>query len=255
MAGDRTSGANKARSRACDQPVAEDQPVAADQPAHPPGRPGHPADGGGPVGRTAPDRPRRRSRWPVVAAIPAVLALLVLGLVLLPNRPDGPSGPDALGTTAAAATGSRTTPPTATAPATTAPATTAPATTGAAAPGRFLTELTPDAGGGNVQRTGAHSLRMPCGSGESDDRFREVAYVAPAGYRSFSATVAVAGPRETEVQVLVLVDGQVVDDPVLTTGATAPLRWTGERLGRLALRTICGSPASRVTFTDPGLGR
>lgn len=59
---------------------------------------------------------------------------------------------------------------------------------------RYLVDLPPDSGGGSVRRSGERSLRMPCGTGESDDRFREVAYAIPPapGYRAFRTTVAAA---------------------------------------------------------------
>lgn len=123
-------------------------------------------------------------------------------------------------------------------------------------PGRFLADLEPDAGGGNVQRTGAHSLLMKCGTGESDDRFRETTYNVPqSGYRSFATSAAVSGEREKRAQVFLLVDERVVAQPVVFAGETQRLTWTGGTLVRLALRISCEPGVAAVTFTEPGLSR
>jgi hypothetical protein len=129
---------------------------------------------------------------------------------------------------------------------------------GAPAPpsGRFLTDLRPDTGGGNVQRTGAHSLLMKCGTGESDDRYREVTYLVPqVSYRSFVTTAAATGERDTRVQVLLLIDDRVVTDPVVSTGGSTRVEWTGEGATRLTLRLFCDPGAVSVTFVDPSLAK
>jgi hypothetical protein len=129
-------------------------------------------------------------------------------------------------------------------------------TTAAAPPRRFLTDLRPDTGGGNVQRTGAHSLLMQCASGESDDRYREVSYVVPpVSYRSFTTTAAATGERDTRMQVLLLIDGRLATDPVLLTGTRTQVRWTGDGATRLTLRLICDPGAVAVTFIDPSVGK
>jgi hypothetical protein len=122
-----------------------------------------------------------------------------------------------------------------------------------AASTRYLTDLATDSGGGNVQRVGSHSLRMACGSGDSDDRFREVSYVLPPAvtYRSFTSTVSAAGARDTRIQALLLIDDQQVTAPLVPTGSKETLAWSGERAGRVTLRIVCDAGATTATFTDP----
>lgn len=198
--------------------------------------------------RTAPDRERRwlrSSQIATVVGVPLAIAGLVVGALAL-GSPDTPPPPPAT----SAATG-----PTG---ATTAPTseTTAPPTTGAPGARRFLTELEPDSGGGTVQRTGPHSLVMKCGTGESDDRYREVSYLVPqVGYRSFATTLAAAGQRDSRLQVLLLVDSRVVTQALLPAGDTGRLSWSGQGAGRLTLRLVCEPGATAATFGDPALAR
>lgn len=178
-----------------------------------------------------------------LAAVVAALAAIVFGLLEL--RPEPTPGSAAPPTTSPRSTGPG--------GGTTGPSLT---TQPAGRPDRYLTELTPAVGGSLVQRVGANSLRMSCGTGESDDREREVTYDIPrSGYRSFGTAAAVSGERETRVQVFVLVDNRVVTEPVVTAGGTQRLTWTGDGLVRLTLRIACEPGATRVTFTDPGLTR
>jgi len=124
-----------------------------------------------------------------------------------------------------------------------------------ASPVRYLTDLEPDSGGGFVQRIGSHSLRMACGSGDSDDRQREVSYIVPPAltYRSFTSGVSAAGLRDTRIKAVLLVDQQEIAAPVVTTGSSAQLTWSGARAGQVTLRIICDPGATAATFTEPGL--
>lgn len=178
-----------------------------------------------------------------------MLGLLValVGLVLDHNPFGGGSEP-ALTAAAPTTTQRPPAPTTTTATTTTPPPPSAPAV-------RYLTGLAPDTGGGNVQRVGAHSLRMACGTGESDDKYREVSYLVPpaADHRSFASGVSAAGARDTRIQAQLILDAQSVRSVVVTAGASLPLTWTGPRPERLTLRIVCDPGATAATFTDPAL--
>ena len=104
-----------------------------------------------------------------------------------------------------------------------------------------------------MQRVGSHSLRMACGSGDSDDRFREVSYVLPPAvtYRSLTSTVSAAGARDTPDPGTVVDRRQQVTAPLVPTGSKQALAWSGERAGRVTLRIVCDAGATAATFTDP----
>lgn len=190
---------------------------------------------------TSVSEPKQRGvRWWLTLAveIATVLGLVVAVISLvLANRGSGNTPPVAAPTTTSAA------------PVPTAPT----AGPSAATDTRYLTDLATDSGGGNVQRVGSHSLRMACGTGDSDDRFREVSYVLPPAvdYRSFSSAVSAAGASDTRIQALLLIDNQQVTGPLVPTGSTQPLIWSGGRAGRVTLRIVCDAGATAATFTDP----
>lgn len=194
-----------------------------------------------------PVRPRRtwtRHRVELATLAVALVGVLVaLGAWLLPRDPGRtPAGPGPTAGPAPTVPG--------TDPAT---GTTQPAPDG---PPRYLVELTPAVGGGTVQRTGDRSLVMACGTGESDDRQREVTYDLPrTGYRTFRTTARPAGQRDTRLQVTVIVDGTVATRPVLTAGAVRELAADVAGASRLTLRITCDPGAGPATFTDPGLYR
>jgi hypothetical protein len=184
----------------------------------------------------------------VVGTVIGIVAVLVaLVALLLDHPPFGSRGE------AAPQPGPGPTTPTS-GPAPEPPTTSGPTTSGGP-PRRYLTDLTPDSGGGYVQRVGSHSLRMACGSGDSDDRQREVSYVLPPAvtYRSFSSGVGAAGSRDTRIQTVLLVDQRQVAAPVLPTGSSTRLTWSGQSAGQLTLRIICDPGATTATFTDPAL--
>ena len=52
---------------------------------------------------------------------------------------------------------------------------------------------------------------------------------------------------------MLFVDDQEIQDPVVTTGSSAPLAWTGEHAARLRLRIVCDQETAVATFTDPAL--
>lgn len=178
-----------------------------------------------------------------VAAVGVVVAILAW---LIPMDEDGT--PSSAGST------STPTPP-APAPPTTTGGTPTP-TTQPPATVRYLTELVPATGGGFVQRVGAHSLIMKCGTGESDDRFREVEYDIPrTGYRSFRTVARPTGRRETRIGVTLFVDGVVRVDSVSTAGGTGTLSAGIDGAARLTLRITCDPGAASTTFVDPALTR
>ena len=192
--------------------------------------------------RQRPDREKRWLRTTQLAGIIGTLlavAGLVVGFLAWRSPVAPPTHP------ASTATSAPVSPP---------PETSRGGESGSPAAGRFLTDLPPDTGGGYVQRTGAHSLLMKCGTGESDDRQRDVSYLVPqVSYRSFSTTAAASGERETRVRVLLFIDDRVVADHVLLTGGRTPVTWSGEEASRLTLELICDPGARAVTFIDPVL--
>ncbi|HEY6744848.1 MAG TPA: hypothetical protein VI357_03935 [Mycobacteriales bacterium] len=141
-----------------------------------------------------------------------------------------------------------------TTPTTPTPPTGTPTTTPVSGPHRFLTELVPSSGGSAVQRSGSHSLIMKCGTGESDDRDREVSYdIPPTGYRTLTAILRPTGRRETRVQVSVLADGVLRTNPVLTAGTSRSVAVDVDGAGHLILRITCDVGATSTTFVDPVL--
>jgi hypothetical protein len=185
---------------------------------------------------------RRVSTGTAIAAVGVLVAIGAWRWPVDPSPPNAqPTAPVTLSTS-----------PLATGPTTSGP-TTAPASS-PSGPHRFLTELVPSSGGSAVQRTGAHSLIMKCGTGESDDRDREVAYdIPPTGYRTLSATLRPTGQRETRIQVSVLADGVVKTKPVLTAGTSQALTLAVDGAGHLILRITCDVGATSTTFVDPEL--
>jgi hypothetical protein len=199
---------------------------------------------------------RGRRWWLLAVEIATVVGVLIgAAALLLDHSPFGSSG----GGSTAAASGNATT-PAPTAPSPSSPSPSGPPTpsgpASAQAAQRYLTDLVPDSGGGNVQRIGPRSLRMACGSGDSDDRFREVSYLVPPAehYRSFGTVVAAAGARGTRIQAILMFDGLSATEPVtIAAGGSQPLRAGGHQVQRLTLRIVCDPGATAATFSDPGL--
>lgn len=106
-----------------------------------------------------------------------------------------------------------------------------------------------------MQRVGSHSLRMACGSGDSNDQQREVSYVVPPAltYRSFTSGVSAAGLQDTRIKAVLLVDQHEIESPVVTTGSTARLTWSGDRAAQVTLQIVCDPGATAATFVDPSL--
>ena len=96
---------------------------------------------------------------------------------------------------------------------------------------------------------------MACGSGDSDDRQREVSYVVPPALtsRSFTSGISAAGLQNTRIKAVLLVDQREIEDPIVTTGSTARLSWSGDQAGQVTLQIVCDPGATAATFVDPSL--
>jgi hypothetical protein len=131
----------------------------------------------------------------------------------------------------------------------------------ASAERHYLTDLRPVAGGINLTPapddvTYAHDLLIPCGSGQSDDQQREVAYAVRGNYREFRAAVQYGATTEPAVraQLEVFADSRLVLGTVATSGeAERPLT---ARLGRpdmLRLRLTCAIDEGTLVLFDAEL--
>lgn len=192
-------------------------------------------------------RARRGPRWwlKLTVEVATIVGVLVAAAALLLDHP--PFGGSGAGAPATSSTGVRSP---GTGPGGPAGPSIQPST-----PTHYLTDLEPDSGGGFVQRVGSHSLRMACGSGDSDDRQREVSYVVPPALtsRTFASGVSAAGLQDTRIKAVLLIDQREIEGPIVTTGSTARLTWSGERAGQVTLRIVCDPGATAATFVDPGL--
>lgn len=198
---------------------------------------------------TTQERRRPGRRLSVGTALAAAGVLVAIGAWLWPVDPGSSPAPTAAPTTVAPVPS-----PPGPAPSSGAPSPGDPSSGAPAGPHRFLTELVPFSGGSSVQRTGEHSLIMRCGTGESDDRDREVVYdIPPSGYQQLRTTARPTGRRETRVQVSVLVDGVVKDAPVLAAGSARLLSVPVAGASRVTLRITCDVGAASTTFVDPEL--
>jgi hypothetical protein len=140
-----------------------------------------------------------------------------------------------------------------------------PSRTGAAANERHLAELPLAQGGGAVTVIDGRDLSVPCGSGQSDDLYRQIEYELPGPYASFATRATVSGKADVEasvgVQVFVrarqersnrtLEAGRVV----LQGNGSEPVTADIAQARAILLRITCSVPTLNVTFTDPRIAR
>ncbi len=105
---------------------------------------------------------------------------------------------------------------------------------------------------------------MPCGSGQSDDRYRQIEYELPGPYTSFTTSVTARGKADVEAQVGVQVFVRARQDrsdrtpevgrTVLHPNGSEPLTADITDARAILLRITCSTSALTVTFTDPRIG-
>ena len=137
---------------------------------------------------------------------------------------------------------------------------------GAGAPNeRHLAELPLAQGGGAVRVVGTKNLSMPCGSGQSDDRYRQIEYELPGPYASFTTRATAGGTADVEASVGVEVFVRArqersdrtlkVGTIVLQANGSEPLTADITNARAVLLRITCSVSTLSVTFTDPRIGR
>ena len=129
---------------------------------------------------------------------------------------------------------------------------------------RHLAELPLAQGGGAVQVSG-RDLSMPCGSGQSDDQYRQIVYELPGPYTSFTTDATAKGKADVEasvgVQVFVRARQEKSDRTLearriaLTANTSQPLTADVADARAILLRITCSASTLNVTFTDPRIGR
>lgn len=129
---------------------------------------------------------------------------------------------------------------------------------------RHLAELPFAQGGGAVSVVNGRDLSMPCGSGQSDDRYRQIEYELPGPYTSFTTSVTTRGKADVEAQVGVQVFVRARQDrsdrtpevgrTVLHPNGSEPLTADITDARAILLRITCSTSALTVTFTDPRIG-
>jgi hypothetical protein len=207
-----------------------------------------------PTPRPAGDRDRRWSlRADVATVVGTLVALIGLAVALLAwLNPTSPANPTAAAPAVVDSTGSSTA------------SSATPGGSGSTPPGtstadvRYLAEMSPATGGPNLQtggRIGRHAMLIRCGTGESDDPSREVAWDLVGDYARFAATVTVSGQADpkSRVEVQVLADDVQADKKVLTLGGSASLNLPLSGVHRITLRITCEFPSMKVTFVDATL--
>jgi hypothetical protein len=143
--------------------------------------------------------------------------------------------------------------------------TTPPSTTETIAPKeRHLAEL-PLAQGGGVVEVAGRDLRMPCGSGQSDDRYREIEYELPGAYTSFTTQATAAGKADPEARIGIEVFVRTRQERsdriprpaaiVVQANTSAPLTADITNAETLLLRLTCSTSTLNVTFMDPRIVR
>jgi hypothetical protein len=130
---------------------------------------------------------------------------------------------------------------------------------------RHLAELPLAQGGGTVSVVRGRDLSMPCGSGQSDDQYRQIEYELPGPYASFTTRATAAGKADEEASVGVQVfvrARQERSDRVLEAGrivlqpnGSEPLTADITNARAILLRITCSVSSLNVTFTDPLIGR
>jgi hypothetical protein len=130
---------------------------------------------------------------------------------------------------------------------------------------RHLAELPLAQGGGSVSVVDRRDLSMSCGSGQSDDRYRQIEYELPGPYTSFTTRATAHGKADVEarvgVQVFVRARQERSDRTleggrtVLKTNGSEPITADITNARAILLRITCSTSTLTVTFTDPRIGR
>jgi hypothetical protein len=130
---------------------------------------------------------------------------------------------------------------------------------------RHLAELPLAQGGGAVTIIGERDLSMPCGSGQSDDRYRQIEYELPGPYTSFTTRATAGGRADPEakigVEVFVRARQERSDRTlrvgmiVLQANGSGPLTADITNARAVLLRTTCSVSTLTITLTDPRIGR
>ena len=130
---------------------------------------------------------------------------------------------------------------------------------------RHLAELPLAQGGGSVSVVDGRDLAMPCGSGQSDDRYRQIEYELPGPYTSFTTLATARGKADVEarvgVQVFVRARQERSDRTlesgrtVLKTDGSEPITADITNARAILLRITCSTSTLTVTLTDPRIGR
>jgi hypothetical protein len=130
---------------------------------------------------------------------------------------------------------------------------------------RHLAELPLTQGGGAVTVVGGTDLSMPCGSGQSDDSYRQIEYELPDSYASFTTRATAGGKADPEAKVGVEVFVRARQERsdrtlragriVLQAAGSEPLTADITNARAILLRITCSVGTLSVTFTDPRIGR
>jgi hypothetical protein len=189
--------------------------------------------------------------WMKIGVIFTVIGAVAAATVFFVRTADG-RGPDSSNPTSSAATSER--PTNAPNPSET-----------RASNERHLAELPLAQGGGVVKVIGSRDLSLPCGSGQSDDRYRQIEYELPAAYRSFTTLARAAGKADPDasvgVQVFVRAREEKSDRTreaarvVIPANESQPVTADITDARAILLRITCSVSALSVTLADPRIGR
>jgi hypothetical protein len=196
---------------------------------------------------------RNWTKFGVIAtAIGAVATVVALLVFVIPTR----DGRDEAARDASPGTAETTQKPTGTPASTTRPI---------ASNERHLAELPLAQGGGAVRVVDGRDLSMPCGSGQSDDRYREIEYQLPGAYTSFTTQATAGGKADPEASIGIEVfvrTRQERSDRIprpgaiaIKTSTSAPLTADITDATALSLRITCSASTLNVRFTDPRIVR
>jgi hypothetical protein len=130
---------------------------------------------------------------------------------------------------------------------------------------RHLAELPLAQGGGAVRVIDGRDLSMPCGSGQSDDRYRELEYELPGAYTSFTTQATAGGKADPEASIGIEVFVRTRQERsdriprpsaiVVKANGSAPVTANITDAKALLLRITCSASTLNVRFTDPRIVR
>lgn len=198
-------------------------------------------------------KPKKESGWAKAGVIAGVVGALAAAAVFVFPTKDGRLGQTGGNSTSSSGTAqNRTT------------ATPNPSLTSTSYE-RHLAELPLTQGGGVVTVIGGRDLSMPCGSGQSDDSYRQIEYELPGSYTSFTTRATAGGKSDPEakigVEVFVRARQERSDRTpragliVLQAAGSGPLTADITNARAILLRITCSVSTLTVTFTDPRIGR